>query len=270
MTQDSTERAQTLAFPAIREGAIDLLRAAARKHMIHALFEVDVTVPRRFLRERKAQTGEALSFTAFIVKCLAQAVDENRQLNSYRKGARRLIVFDDVDVNTMVEREVGGRRMGTPNIIRAANHKTLRQIHAEIRSAQASQAEAAQGMGFFRWAVALAYVPIPLRSLLWRSLSANPQAMKHFAGTVGVTAVGMFGMKGGWGITIPFLTTNVVVGGIAEKPGVVQGRIEPREYLCLTLSVDHDIVDGAPAARFSARFRELIEGGFGLQEEGTA
>jgi len=42
---------------------------------------------------------------------------------------------------------------------------------------------------------------------------------------------------------------TVTLGGIVEKPGVVDGRIEIREYLCVTVSFDHDIIDGAPAAR---------------------
>ncbi|MFN2394230.1 MAG: 2-oxo acid dehydrogenase subunit E2 [Bacteroidales bacterium] len=36
---------------------------------------------------------------------------------------------------------------------------------------------------------------------------------------------------------------------------------EKREHLCLTLSFDHDIVDGAPAARFVRDFKRIIESG---------
>ncbi len=57
-----------------------------------------------------------------------------------------------------------------------------------------------------------------------------------------------------------------ILGGIAEKPGVVDGNIAIREYLCMTLSFDHDSIDGAPAARFVQRLKELIEGGYGLCE----
>jgi pyruvate/2-oxoglutarate dehydrogenase complex dihydrolipoamide acyltransferase (E2) component len=46
----------------------------------------------------------------------------------------------------------------------------------------------------------------------------------------------------------------------------VDGRIEIREFLCLTLSFDHDIIDGAPAARFTSRLKALIESGYGLLE----
>jgi len=77
----------------------------------------------------------------------------------------------------------------------------------------------------------------------------------------------MFG-RGGWGIVIvPIHTLGITIGGIVEKPGVVDGRIEIREYLDLTISVDHDIVDGAPAARFTQPLRELIEGGYGLERK---
>jgi len=52
-----------------------------------------------------------------------------------------------------------------------------------------------------------------------------------------------------------------MLGGIAEKPGVAQGQIQIREVLSLTLTFDHDVVDGAPAARFASRLKELIESG---------
>jgi pyruvate/2-oxoglutarate dehydrogenase complex dihydrolipoamide acyltransferase (E2) component len=74
-------------------------------------------------------------------------------------------------------------------------------------------------------------------------------------------------MGAGWAVGIvPLHTLCLTVGGVTRKPGVVDGRIEPREYLALTASIDHDIVDGAPAARFARRLRELVEGATVLQE----
>jgi pyruvate/2-oxoglutarate dehydrogenase complex dihydrolipoamide acyltransferase (E2) component len=254
---------ETVPFPSIREASIDLLRAAHGKHMIHAFTEADVTTARRFIRDHKARTGERLSFTAFLVACLATATAENRGMNAYRRGRKRLVLFDDVDVNTMVEREVDGHRMGTPNVIRAADKKTFRQIHDQIRAAQAGKVEEAGGMEWFRWASLFGRLPTFVRMSVWRVLMRNPHAVKRFAGTVGLTAVGMFGKRAGWGMTIPFLTVNVVVGGISRRPMLVDGHLQDREFLCLTLSFDHDIVDGAPAARFVNRFVELVEAGFG-------
>jgi pyruvate/2-oxoglutarate dehydrogenase complex dihydrolipoamide acyltransferase (E2) component len=80
----------------------------------------------------------------------------------------------------------------------------------------------------------------------------------------------MFGHGSGWGLNfLSFHTLGLTVGGIAQKPGVIEGRIEIREYLSLTITFDHDIVDGAPAARFAQRFKELLESGYGLDMTGT-
>jgi len=68
------------------------MRSVQRKSMIHGLIEVDVTRAREFLREHKAKTGKSLSFTAFIITCLAHAIDENKSLHACRKGRKHLIL----------------------------------------------------------------------------------------------------------------------------------------------------------------------------------
>lgn len=84
-------------------------------------------------------------------------------------------------------------------------------------------------------------------------------------GTVLVSSLAMFGDGGGWGIPVPNQTLQLTLGGIARKPGVVEDRVEIREYLSITISFDHDIIDGAPAARFTQQLKELIESGEGLK-----
>jgi pyruvate/2-oxoglutarate dehydrogenase complex dihydrolipoamide acyltransferase (E2) component len=69
----------------------------------------------------------------------------------------------------------------------------------------------------------------------------------------------MFGPAGGWGIPIAPPTLMITVGGIAMKPRYVDGNLEPRELLDLTISVDHAVVDGATAARFTRRLTDLLE-----------
>ncbi len=83
-------------------------------------------------------------------------------------------------------------------------------------------------------------------------------------GTVGITAVGMFGKGAGWGIPPALPTLMITLGGIGEKPFIIDGRLDTRDFLSLTISFNHDIIDGAPAARFIKRFKELIESGYGL------
>jgi pyruvate/2-oxoglutarate dehydrogenase complex dihydrolipoamide acyltransferase (E2) component len=51
----------------------------------------------------------------------------------------------------------------------------------------------------------------------------------------------------------------VTVGGTTTRVVLGHDGVENREYLPLTLSFDHSVVDGAPAARFAAIFRRLIE-----------
>jgi hypothetical protein len=110
-------------------------------------------------------------------------------------------------------------------------------------------------------------LPTFLFSLFLRIVGRDPRQMKKYVGTVALSAVGMFGKGAGWGIppaSPPSLW--VTVGGIGEKPGVVDGQIAIREYLSLTISFDHDIIDGAPATRFTQRLKELIEGSYGLDD----
>jgi pyruvate/2-oxoglutarate dehydrogenase complex dihydrolipoamide acyltransferase (E2) component len=266
-------------FPKMRQIVVDFLRLARGKHTIHGLTEADVTHARRVLREYKARTGESLSFTAFIIACLGQAVDENKIVHAYRNWRNQLVLFDEVDVSIIIEvkrpevlagpseRSEESGTFPFAHVLRAVNKRTVRDIHQEIRAIQA-QPQSSRGLeqwGFMRWFLLM---PGFVRQFFYRALFRKPHLVKEYAGTAAVTAVGMFGRGAGWAIPMPVYTLSVAVGGIAEKPAVVDGRIEPREYLSMTLSFDHDIVDGAPAARFITRFKELIESGYGLEDIG--
>jgi pyruvate/2-oxoglutarate dehydrogenase complex dihydrolipoamide acyltransferase (E2) component len=252
---------QVVPYPKIRRWMAAMFRSVQHKPMIHGLLEVDVTRARAHLREHKANTGESLSFTAFLTACLAKAVDEHKAVQAIRFGSKRLILFDDVDVYLPIEHDMAGQKQVLPSIIRAANRKTVREIHREIRAAQV-QGVTKDLMRFQSLPTLLFQPYLWLGNWIGRT---HPRWWKKNVGTVGITAVGMFGNGAGWGIPpAPPTTLMMTVGGIAEKPGVVNGTIAIRDYLSLTLSVNHDIVDGAPAARFTQRLKELIESGYGL------
>ena len=254
---------QVMPFPRGRHDIVDALEVGVRRHMVHALLELDVTRARQLIREGEASAGERLSFTAFIVASLGRAIDADRRLHACRDWRGRLVLFDDVDVVTLVESEAG--EVAIPHVVRAANRRTVREIHDEIRRIQADPGASAQRSGFL--ARLSAFTPGFLRRAFLRVLRKNPHWLKRTAGTTLVTSVGMFGMGAGWAVGIvPLHTLCLTVGGITRKPGIVDGRVEPREYLSLTASIDHDVVDGAPAARFARRLRELIEGAEVLQD----
>ena len=248
---------------------LNVLNLPLSKNSMYGLLEVDVTVPRQLIAEHKASTGETLSFTGFLTYCLARAVDEDKVVQSYLKGRKQLVLFDDVNVGLMVENKSGEKRSLMGTVVHGANHKTFREIHEEIRAVQSRPVPPGKGMPtWFRRAMLL---PWPFSSLFKTLLAAvmrrDPTISVSMGGTVGVTAVGMFGEgHSGWGLFPVSQVLGLVVGSVAWKPAVVEGRVEPREILHLTVMFDHDIVDGAPAARFTKRLVELIESGSGLHE----
>jgi pyruvate/2-oxoglutarate dehydrogenase complex dihydrolipoamide acyltransferase (E2) component len=255
---------QVVPYPKMRRLEAIAYRSVQHKPMIHGLIEVDVTRARAFLREYKAITGESLSFTEFLIACLAKAVEEHKAVQAYRKDSKHLILFEDVDVYTPIERNVAGQKQIMPSIIRAANRKTVREIHLEIRAAQVQDvAQAWEGFKAFHWPWLL-LLPA-FRVMVWMA-ERSPQVWKKYRGTVGITTVGMFGKGAGWGIPLASHSLWMTVGGIGEKPGVVDGHIATREYLSLTISFDHETIDGAPAARFTQRLKDLIESGYGLED----
>jgi pyruvate/2-oxoglutarate dehydrogenase complex dihydrolipoamide acyltransferase (E2) component len=250
-------------FPPIRSATIGVLDAASRKHMIHAIFEVDVSKPRDLIHQYKARNGETLSFTSYLIHCLAGAINLNKHMHAYRDWRNRLILFDEVDVSTPVERIVGEEKQVIPTILRSANMKSLLELHHEIRQAQSSGPE---NTGVFPLMRLFILIPTFIRGLIFRIMDRFPTVMKNNGGTVMLTNVGLFGEGGGWGIPIATHTLNVTVGGIIYRPVATPRGLEDREYLCLTVSFDHDIIDGAPAARFLQRFKEIIEGGESLKQ----
>jgi hypothetical protein len=154
-------------FSNIRIQQIDWLDLMQRKHTFHILLEVDITHARRSLKTQASGGSGPTSFTAFLVWCVARAVDADKQMHAYRLGRNRLAVFDEVDVTVLVERRVEGQRLPVPYIIRAANRKLPVEIHREIRAAQAAAAPQQQAV---RWLPLWLSVPAGLRRLFWTAL----------------------------------------------------------------------------------------------------
>lgn len=265
-------------FPALRNPTIDTLDLGFKKHHIPVLLEVDVTEAREYLRELKARTGEGLSFTGWIMTCLGQAVSEHAYIHAMRRGRKRLVLFDDVDIAVPVERAVAhsdnrSETLPMPYVVRKANEKSVREIHDEIRSAQREHLKdgevqlGSRRAAFLTKMLSLSYsMPKFVRNLLfWRRLK-DPFFAKKTMGTVVVTSVGSIGKDSGYGWAIPvgIHPLVVAVGSIARKPGIVGEEIKIREYLCMTVLFDHDVTDGAPVARFIQRLKELLEKGYGL------
>jgi pyruvate/2-oxoglutarate dehydrogenase complex dihydrolipoamide acyltransferase (E2) component len=239
-----------------------------RRRNSHALLEIDVTRAREIMQHMKAEKRGVVSFTGWVIKCVAQAASEHKTLNTYRLGRRKLVVFDDVDVSIPIEREADGKPFLIGYIIRKANEKSVDEITQEIRASQ--QKPINPNLQAFEdqltpWERRLLHAPLFMKKLGLVLTRRNGLFKKKHIGTIGVTAIGMKGRFPGFviGMGGP-IGTFIAVGGVTKKPGVVDGNILVREFLHLTIHIDHDVVDGGPLARFTDRLVELLESGFGL------
>ena len=71
----------------------------------------------------------------------------------------------------------------------------------------------------------------------------------------------MFGNSSAWFIPHGTATVLLTIGSISEKFSRVNNEYAAREILHLTASFDHELIDGAPAARFMKKFVDLTESG---------
>jgi pyruvate/2-oxoglutarate dehydrogenase complex dihydrolipoamide acyltransferase (E2) component len=244
-------------YPRERQLMVDGGQLGLKKHIIHGLVEFDITRARENIRQYRAQTGQALSFTEFFLFCLGKAIDADKNMHAYRDWRNQLVIFNEVDVNMLFEVEVDGQKTIRPHILRDINHKSVVELHEEIKAFQTSHQDSRESK-FINMFVRL---PQFARRIFLRYLFKNPQMVKDLYGTVLLSSVGMFGRGSGWAIPVPNHTLQLTLGGMGEKPGVVNHRVEVREYLSVTVSFDHDVVDGAPAARFLQRLKKLVESG---------
>lgn len=241
-----------------------------RRHHVAALLELDVTEARAAIKQYRSTTGKGLSFLAWLLATIGKACSEYPQVHAWRQARRKVVTFEDVDISILIEREVSGQLVPLPYVVRKTNEKTPFEIYTEIRAAQTQKLEPGQmilgsesNIKFARLGFRL---PSFARCIFWRLLVKRAFWAKRIMGTVALTSVGMFGRTPAWPISSGSHTLLFALGSLSRKPGVVEDRIEPREYLHMTILIDHDIVDGAPAARFLALLSKLVEGAYGLDE----
>ncbi|MFP3871308.1 MAG: 2-oxo acid dehydrogenase subunit E2 [Candidatus Natronoplasma sp.] len=253
-------------FTTERQNLSLIVREGRRKPSIRTLIEIDVTKPRRMIQEAEAD----VSFTGWLAKCVAEAVSEHKKLNAYRQGRKKIVVFDDVDIALPIERKVDDDSKVTGYILRRADQKDVMEITEEIRKAQREELDDETqlvGRDYTESQKRLLKVPRFLKKLALKFLRRNALKKKKHLGTVGLTSIGTEGKCPGWFFPLGGINSTVIgVGGITEKPGVVEEEVQVREYLHITIIVDHDIVDGGPLARFTEDFTELVESGYGLGE----
>ena len=246
-------------FPKTRNVVLDILAEGRRKNIIQLLFEADATAIRAQIAKHTAMIGETVSITSYVAKILASTVAADPRMHAYLHKARELVMFTDVDLSVMVEREVDGALLPLPYIVRAANQKSLLSVDQELKRAKSAVLYtdgplSALEAEFFS-------LPRVIRKIVWFFARRDAHLFRELAGTVGITSMGMHATGRAVVMPITPMTLTLSIGTMCAQPVLVNGSVAERDFLQLNLSADHDIIDGAPLMRFAATLRKNLERG---------
>lgn len=226
---------------------------------MHGLVQLDVTEP----LGRLARSDGSL--TAFVLASVARAVARHPDVHAYRDFFGRLVLHESVDIALMIEVETERGPFPLAHVVVDAANRSVEDITAEIRRVKTEPRRSQSGRWLTTLVAALGRIPILLALFYW--IVARSVAARRRVGTVTLTSVGMFLGGSGHGIGVQtIMPLTVLVGGVTERPWVVDDEIVVRKILDLTVTIDHTTVDGGPAARFGATLRELLESGGALGE----
>lgn len=190
--------------------------------------EVDVTDLVNYRNEVKEsfkeKEGFNLTYFAFFVKAVAQALKEFPQMNSMWAGDK-IIQKKDINLSIAVAKD---NELFVP-VIKHADDKSVKGIAKSIYEL-ATKA---------------------------RTGKLTPDDMQ--GGTFTVNNTGSFGSVQSMGVINHPQAAILQVESIVERPVVVDGMIAVRHMVNLCLSLDHRILDGLVCGQFLARIKEILE-----------
>ncbi|MBN1307837.1 MAG: 2-oxo acid dehydrogenase subunit E2 [Chitinispirillaceae bacterium] len=248
----------TRPFPRYRELIVDSGRISYVKSAMTALLEIDVTRARLLVKELRNSRSVNVSLFSFLLASIGRAVAAAPEVQAYRNLLGNITLYEDADIVVPIELEKDEGRLPYLHVIREANMKSMVEIQKEIDAAKNGDLpdRVTELNTYIRLFLLL---PRPFRLLFYGLVKRMPVLFITTMGSVGVTSVGMFGASLTWGISAPVYTTNIVLGGIRKALKMINGKIENRDILHVTITMNHDLVDGAPAARFAQQLTKMIE-----------
>lgn len=185
---------------------------------------VNLMQARRQINDTLASRGEKVSLNALLIKICAIALADHPILNAYIENGQ-IIQPEDINIGLAVDTERG---LIVP-VVHQAQLKSLRQINQELNE-------------------------LTQRALQNRSAPSDLEG-----GTFSITNLGIYEIDGFTPLINPPQTAILGIGRIRPKPAERSGRLVLRHQVTLSLSFDHRLVDGAPAARFLQSIKRLIE-----------
>lgn len=178
----------------------------------------------QLLAEWEPRHGIRVTFTDLIVKAVAKALAEHRPINaSYAEDGIR--IHRHVNVGVAMAIPTG---LVVP-VVRDADGLALLEVAKTVRRFT-EKARAGQ---------------------------INPDDLR--GGTFTVTNMGTMGIDAFTPIINGYEGAILGVGRIADKPAVHAGSLAVRPLMALSLSFDHRLVDGAGAAAFLGRVKQILE-----------
>ncbi len=234
----ATAASQAKPFPGAEDVRIPLTRMrkiiAERMSLSRATIpsvtfnmEADFTALMEFREKIKAEgakKGVKISYNHILMKICASAVKEVPLANASFDGDA-IVLHGNVNMGIAVSVDGG---LLVPNV-KAVQAKTLLEVALETEH------------------------------LVEQARSGKLGLEDMQGGTFTLTNLGMFGMHSFSPIVNPPEACILGVNAIVEKPAVVNGSVVIRPMSVLSLVADHRILDGAEAARFLARIREMVE-----------
>jgi pyruvate/2-oxoglutarate dehydrogenase complex dihydrolipoamide acyltransferase (E2) component len=253
----------TREFPKSRLATFDVYAAGKQKHHIAALLECDVTGSRLKLKALKAK-GNRVSFTGWLIKEISKTLKEHKEAAAFLSGRRKIIIFNDIKISILVEKKINGMKVPMPLVIERSSDKSIEEITREITEGQTE--ELSEGTVVLNRKPAAMesfyyYMPGFMRRLVWKIMLKYPRFIYRKMGNAAVTSVGMAGQIRGWFIHASIHPVSFGIGSVIKKPLVIDDEIKVREVLNMTVLIDHDVIDGAPMARFVNALVKNIESG---------
>lgn len=211
-----------------RRIADNVARSAFSAPHVTLTLEVDMTeaasLRARLLPDIERVYGVRLSFNDLLVKAVARALNDFPEMNAALVG-EEIRVYQSKNIGVAVALEEG---LVAP-VMREVERKTLGTVAVE------------------------------LKELIERARAGRFTPDDLAGGTFTLSNLGSFGIDVFNPIIVAPQAAILGVGRIADKPVVVEKQVVVRTMMNLCLSFDHRIVDGAPAARFLQRLKELLE-----------
>ncbi|TRM12651.1 2-oxo acid dehydrogenase subunit E2 [Lentibacillus cibarius] len=183
-----------------------------------------VTYRNQMKESFKEKEGFNLTFFAFFVKAVAQALKEYPQLNSTWAGDK-IIQHRDINLSIAVAKD---QELFVP-VIKNADEKSIKGIARDIHE------------------------------LATRARSGKLTADDMQGGTFTVNNTGAFGSVQSMGVINHPQAAILQVESIVKRPVIIDDMFAARDMVNLCLSLDHRVLDGLVVGQFLARVKEILE-----------